>query len=120
MSYWSSFFHNNIEKFLEIFSRLFNNRYQLFLFWIRSISIITLILQIQTLMSISIYAISLHTRRKLLLNELHTIGILFVSTIRRFENRPKSLFTSEKKFQKNFKRLKKMYDGNPQQRNRTI
>jgi hypothetical protein len=94
------FFRNNIEKFLEIFSQLFNNRYRLFLIWIRLISIITLISQFQTLVSISTYAISLRKQRKLLVDELHTIGILFVSTIRRYENRPKSLFTSEKKFKR--------------------
>jgi hypothetical protein len=113
-------FRNNIERVLKIFSHLFNNRYQLFLIWIRSISLITLIFQIQTLISISSYAIKLHKRRKFLLNELHTIGTLFTSTIRRNENRPKSLFTSEKKFQKTLKRLN-MYDlKHCQHRTRTI
>jgi len=114
------FFRNNIKKFLEIFSQLFNNRYRLFLIWIRLISIITLISQIQTLISISTYAISLRKRRKLLIDELHTIGILFVSTIQRYENRPKSLFTSGKRIQKTLKRLKKLNAVNPQQRTRTI
>jgi hypothetical protein len=97
------FFRSRIEKFLEIFSPLFNNPSRLFLIRIRSISIITFILQVQTLITISNYAIKLHQRRKLLLDELHTLGILFVSTIR-CENRPKSLLTPEKKFQKTFKR----------------
>jgi len=110
MFVWS--FRSRIENFLEIFSQLFNNRY---LIWIRSISIITLILQVQTLITISNYAVKLHQRRKLLLDELHTLGILFASTIRCYENRPKSLLTPEKKFQKTFKRLMKV-----QQRTRTI
>jgi hypothetical protein len=114
------FIRNNIGKFLEIFSQLFNNRSRLFLIWIRSISIITLILQIQTIISISNYAIALHKRRNFLSNELHTIGMLFASTIRRAENRPKSLITSEKKCQKTLKRLKKMYAAKAQQGTRTI
>ncbi len=96
------FFRYKIENFPQIFSRLF-------LIWIRSISIVTLIIQIQTLISISNYARKLHKRRKLLINELHTIGHLFVSIIQRHENRRKSLLTSEKKCQKTLKRLKKMY-----------
>lgn len=109
------FFRTHIENFLEIFSQLFNDRYRLFRIWIRSLSIITLILQVQTLISISTYAITLHQRRKLLSNELHTLGILFVSAIRRGENHSRSLLTSEKKFQKTLKRLMKV-----QQRTRTI
>ncbi len=98
------FFRSRIENFLELFSQLFNSRSRLFLIWIRSISILTLILQVQTLITISNYAIKLHHRRKLLLDELHTLGILFVSTIRSYENRPRSSLTPEKKFQKTFKR----------------
>ena len=107
-------------KIFEIISQLFNNRYRLFFIWIRSISLITLILQIQTLIEISSYAIRLHQRRNLLINELHNIGILFVSIIRRSENRRKSLLTSEKKTQKNVKRLKKMSFVKSDQRTRTI
>jgi hypothetical protein len=89
-------FGYKIENFSRVFSRLF-------LIWIRSISILTLIVQIQTLISISNYARKLHKRRKLLINQLHTIGHLFVTTIQRQENRPKS------KNQKTLKRLRKMY-----------
>jgi hypothetical protein len=108
------------EKFFEIFSQLFNNRYRLFLIWIRSISIVTLILQIQTLISISSYAIELNKRRKFLSHQLHTIGTLFVSTVQRSENRRKSLFTPDKKTQKTLKRLKKMYAAKAQQGTQTI
>ena len=109
------FFRASFDKVLNICSRLVNNRYRLFLLWLRTISIITLVLQIQTLISIGTYALALHQRRKVLADELHTVGILFVSTVRRCQNQPKILFSQERRFDKTIKRRL-----NNQQRSRTI
>ena len=80
---------------------------RIFLLWIRSISIVTLFFQVQTLISISRYAIELHQQRKILIEQLQTLGCLFHSTIRQCENQAKS---TEKNRQKTLKKLKKMYD----------
>lgn len=98
-----------MERIIGIFAAsLLNNRYRLFLIWIRSISIITLILQVQTFISISAYALKLHKRRKLLLNEIHITSNSFLSTIKRCKNRQKSFLTSEKRIKHGFKKLKEM------------
>ncbi|CAF0944891.1 unnamed protein product [Adineta steineri] len=94
------FFRKN---FFEIFSQLFNDRFRFFFSWIRLISFILLILQIQTLKSISTYALALHKHRKLLQDELHTIRILFLTTMKRQENPRKILFTQKRKIQKKFR-----------------
>lgn len=100
-------FRLRIENFLRIFSSFIPQHSRIVLLWIRSISIVTLILQIHTLISISQYAIGLHRRREILIEELQTIGYLFQSSIRRRENQLKSI---EKNRQKTTKRLRRMYD----------
>lgn len=110
-------FRHTIGKVFELFFRLLHNPQRLFLIWIRSISIVTLVLQLQTLSSISTYAFTLHQRRQLLFKQLHINGILFVSTIRRDENQPKSFFHRERK---TLKRLRQMCDVNVRSRTRTM
>lgn len=101
------FFRIRIENILRVISSFIPHQSRLVLFWIRSITILTLFLQIQTVISISQYAIELHRRRRILIEQLHIIGNLFQSTIHRRENQLKS---HEKLRRKTLKRLKKMYD----------
>lgn len=101
-------FRNKIEKFFQLFS----NPHRVFFIWIRLISILTFIFQIQTLISISNYALILYKQRKILINQLHDSRVLFISTIRRYENRSK--------YQKTLKRLERISTKNFHHRIRTI
>lgn len=96
----------------EFVSNLIQHRYRIFLFGIRSASIVGLILQCQILISLAKSGTLLYRRRRILREEYQTIRILFGSTVRQDEHR--------QKFQKTLKRLKKMCVENPQQRRRTI
>ena len=105
---------------LNRFFQLFSNHSRLFFVWIRSISLLILIFQIQTLVSLSNYAIDLHRIRHDLLNEYHSAHSLFLSTIRRCQNRSKALLTSENKCRQTLKRLKKLTIEKSDQSRRTI
>lgn len=100
-------FRQTIRYFSGLASELFDDRYRLLLLWVRSLSIITIILQCQTLLSLTSYARTLTHRRHLLRQELNTISILFLSTAQRNENRQRSGLTEEKRMQKTLKRLKR-------------
>ena len=100
-------FRQTIRYFSGLASELLDDRYRLLLLWVRSLSIITIILQCQTLLSLTSYARTLNHRRQLLRQELNTISILFLSTVQRDENRQRSSLTEEKRIQKTLKRLKR-------------
>ena len=113
-------FRQTIRYFSGLASELFDDRYRVLLLWVRSLSIITIILQCQTLLSLTSYARTLNHRRHLLRQELNTISILFLSTVQRDENRQRSSLTEEKRIQKTLKRLKRMCAEKHRREIRTI
>lgn len=83
----------------RVFSFIISNLSEIFLLCIRSISIGILFHEIQTLISISRYAMELHHRRTSLIEQLQILGCLFHSTVRQCENQLKTR-----------RKFKRMYD----------